>query len=118
VHRGWPSVREARAVRWSALLAHLPHLFERFYRIDASRPPLEDDAFPMPEAIEETAGSGLGLSIVRWVVESHGGRVGVSSMPGTSSTFEVFLRALDQQQGLGPSPAPGPVETETPLDDL
>jgi heavy metal sensor kinase len=54
---------------------HLPYLFERFYRVDQSR------AHP--------PGSGLGLSIARWIVEEHGGSIQVRSSPGKGSVFEV-----------------------------
>jgi signal transduction histidine kinase len=52
---------------------HLPNLFERFYRTDASR-------------ARATGGSGLGLAIVRQLVTAHGGRVRVESTPGQGAT--------------------------------
>jgi signal transduction histidine kinase len=64
--------------------AHLPHLFERFYRVDQSRThtrPTENTSHP--------SGSGLGLSIARWIVEEHGGSIQVRSSPGKGSVFEV-----------------------------
>ena len=53
-------------------------VFERFYRIDPSRSREQD-------------GFGLGLSIVKWIAESHHGRVELSSQPGSGSTFTVHL---------------------------
>ncbi|RIH88612.1 putative sensor histidine kinase TcrY [Meiothermus luteus] len=58
---------------------HLPHLFERFYRVDKARD-------------RERGGSGLGLAIVRSIVEAHGGSVWVESEPGRGSVFSVSLR--------------------------
>jgi two-component system, OmpR family, sensor kinase len=55
---------------------HLPHVFDRFYKADPSR---------------AAAGSGLGLSIVKAIVERHGGRVDVRSTPGVETTFEIEL---------------------------
>jgi heavy metal sensor kinase len=56
----------------------VPHVFERFYRADPSRS-------------SATEGVGLGLSLAKWIVERHGGRIEVASTPGKGSTFSVFL---------------------------
>lgn len=55
---------------------HLPRLFERFYRVET---PYE----------EKTSGSGLGLAIAKSIVESHEGRIGVTSELNEGSTFWV-----------------------------
>jgi two-component system heavy metal sensor histidine kinase CusS len=54
---------------------HLPYLFDRFYRADASRSSAES--------------TGLGLAVVRSIVELHGGAVSVSSSPGRGSQFTL-----------------------------
>ena len=56
---------------------HLAHVFERFYKVDASR-------------ASGAAGSGLGLSIVKAIVERHGGTISVTSQPGRT-TFAITL---------------------------
>jgi signal transduction histidine kinase len=58
----------------------LPHVFDRFYRADPARS-------------RATGGAGLGLAIVRAIVEAHGGRVSAVSdgTPGHGSTFTVQL---------------------------
>ncbi|NCC35182.1 MAG: ATP-binding protein, partial [Chloroflexia bacterium] len=55
---------------------HLPNIFERFYRADASRQ-------------QTTGGSGLGLAIVRSIIEAHGGKVSVDSTPGEGTIFRI-----------------------------
>jgi signal transduction histidine kinase len=59
---------------------HLAHVFDRFYRIDASRQ-------------RASGGTGLGLAIVRAIVKSHGGSVSVESegIPGRGSIFTIRL---------------------------
>lgn len=60
----------------------LPHLFERFYRVDKAR-------------ARKSGGSGLGLSIVRNMVERNGGTIDVSSNLGEGSTFTVTFPIFD-----------------------
>ena len=55
---------------------HLPHIFDRFYKADPSR---------------SASGSGLGLSIVKAIVERHGGRVSARSAAGEGTVFEIEL---------------------------
>ena len=57
---------------------HLNHLFDRFYRVDKSRS-------------RESGGSGLGLSIVKHIIEAHNQTVNVRSTPGRGSTFGFTL---------------------------
>jgi heavy metal sensor kinase len=57
---------------------HLPHIFDRFYRVDKARSRAE-------------GGAGLGLAISRWIAEAHGGSISVESAPGKGSTFTVRM---------------------------
>ena len=59
---------------------HLPLVFDRFYKIDQARP-------------SGSAGSGLGLSIVKAIVERHGGRVSASTSSTGGARFDVVLPA-------------------------
>jgi heavy metal sensor kinase len=67
---------------------HLPHLFDRFYRVDKARARATDGDPESP------TGSGLGLSIIQWIAQVHGGEVHVESTPGNGSSFEVRFEAL------------------------
>jgi signal transduction histidine kinase len=58
----------------------IPRLFDRFYKVDLSR-----------AAGREACGSGLGLSIVRAIVERHGGSVTASNMPGGGASFTLLI---------------------------
>lgn len=59
--------------------ADLPHVFERFYRADASR------------QLSDGASSGLGLAIAKGIVNAHGGSIAVQSEPGRGTTFTISL---------------------------
>ena len=54
----------------------LPHIFDRFYRADASR---------------HLSGNGLGLALVKAVVDAHKWTMDVSSVPGTGTTFTITI---------------------------
>lgn len=57
---------------------YLPHIFERFYRAEATRP-----------RYGTTRGSGLGLAIVKAIVDAHGGKITAQSEVGKGSLFRV-----------------------------
>lgn len=63
----------------------LPHLFERFYRPDVSRS-------------RASGGSGLGLSIVKSLVDAQGGTITVESTPGEGSRFRIMLPAACDEE--------------------
>ncbi|NIO69899.1 MAG: HAMP domain-containing protein, partial [Anaerolineae bacterium] len=58
---------------------HLPHLFDRFYRVDKARS-------------RASGGTGLGLAIVKGIAEQHGGKVSATSELGKGSIFSVWLK--------------------------
>ncbi|MCC7122145.1 MAG: HAMP domain-containing protein, partial [Gammaproteobacteria bacterium] len=65
---------------------HLPHVFDRFYKTDHAR-------------AAGTAGSGLGLSIAKAIVERHGGTISVESRPGQTA-FVILLPHSPTSQSL------------------
>lgn len=75
---------------------HLPHIFDRFYRVPD----------PNPEK-----GLGLGLSFVSSIVKSHGGQIHVTSQAGRGSRFTVTLPA----RGAAPATIAAPVTVETQI---
>ncbi|UCH24607.1 MAG: HAMP domain-containing protein [Trueperaceae bacterium] len=70
----------------------IPHLFDRFFRVDGARTNRGDGN-----------GSGLGLAIVRWVVQQHEGTVDVESELGKGTLFRVLLPAT-QVHAVDPKP--------------
>lgn len=62
----------------------LPRIFDRFYQADPAR-------------VRKGEGSGLGLSIAKWVVEAHGGRIAVSSEVGKGTTFTVHIPHIEEK---------------------
>lgn len=63
---------------------HIPHLFERFYRV--------------PTNNNTVRGTGLGLYICRKIVEAHGGKIGIESKPGGGSTFYITLPTIEHSE--------------------
>jgi heavy metal sensor kinase len=68
---------------------HLPHIFERFYRVDRSRS-------------RSQGGAGLGLAIAQQIAILHGGRIRVESRIHHGSTFFVDLPSAPHREGLKP----------------
>ena len=67
---------------------HLPHVFDRFYRVDQARSRAE-------------GGTGLGLSIAQSIVRSHGGRIELTSQSGQGSTCTVSLPEKSSSETVG-----------------
>jgi two-component system OmpR family sensor kinase len=85
--------------------ADLPHVFDRFYQVDKSRQRGKHE------------GAGLGLTIVKGIVDAHGGRLWVESQEGVGTTFSTWFPALSsdsttitarRRSGLFKTPAPKP----------
>ncbi len=109
---GWIGVRVAcgppgeRTEVWITVQDHglgippseVPRLFEPFFRGEEAQN-------------RQIRGSGLGLSLVKRIVEAHGGRVGVESAPGRGSAFTI---ALPASPPLRPAAAPAGAEMAPP----
>ncbi|MGK2943300.1 MAG: sensor histidine kinase [Desulfuromonadales bacterium] len=68
---------------------HLPHIFDRFYRVDKARNRMD-------------GGTGLGLAIVKWIAEAHGGSIKVTSEINKGSSFSVCLPIDGPEEGKHP----------------
>jgi len=91
-NKDWPEITNLPAGFWAAVRvvdngpgisqADLPHLFERFYRVENQN---------------NIRGTGLGLSIAKELAELHSGRIAVASTPGQGATFAVYLPLFTQK---------------------
>jgi signal transduction histidine kinase len=63
----------------------LPYVFERFYRVRSREN-------------RETTGSGLGLSIAKWIAEKHGGSIAMSSIPGERTELRIDLPLQERSE--------------------
>jgi signal transduction histidine kinase len=109
VHRrGARAVISVRDTGAGIQAVDLDHIFDRFARADPGRS-------------RHTGGFGLGLSIVKTIVDAHGGEVRVTSAIGVGTTFEILLplsSVVPTQPDRTPTPTPtrealGPVSTHT-----
>ncbi len=66
---------------------HQERIFDRFYRVSQDR------------TRHQAYSSGLGLAMVRWIVETHGGRIEVKSTPNVGSQFMVWLPLIEVESG-------------------
>ncbi len=79
---GFEVINEGEGISAEAL----PHIFDRFYRLDTSR------------SNSANKGYGLGLSLAKKIVEVHSGELSVSSAPNHATTFTVFLQNLSESK--------------------
>ena len=62
---------------------HQPRIFDRFYRVDSSR-------------TKETGGSGLGLSIARWIADRHDIRISLQSAVNKGTTITLMIPTIHE----------------------
>lgn len=103
VGQGHPDVvLEVEDTGMGIAVDHLPHIFDRFYRV--------------PGSSKEKQGLGLGLSFVSWIVKAHGGTIHVDSTVGKGTRFRITLPAAAKTEvpasGLvTPQPATAPLNS-------
>lgn len=82
--------------------ADLPHIFDRFYRVDHAR-----------TRTSERPGSGLGLAITKWIADAHGGQITVQSRVGRGTAFTVTLPKIATGE-LAPTSSGNPATEHSP----
>lgn len=89
-HEGAQAVLEVRDTGIGIVAEHLPHLGERFYRVDKARS-------------RQLGGAGLGLSIARSIATAHHGTLTLTSVPEQGTTATLRLPAADADQHTEPA---------------
>ena len=79
------TVRDVQDAGIGVAQKDVSHMFERFYRSDAARS-------------SQTGGSGLGLSIAKWIVDQHGGYFEVVSAEGIGTRVSIHLPQKTETQ--------------------
>ncbi len=83
----------------------LPHIFDRFYQVDASQ-------------VREHEGTGIGLALVKELVELHRGKISVESAVGFGATFTVQLPVINEQLPIEGSLPERGEHAFSPVDDV
>ena len=78
---------------------HLPHICERFYRVDQARTHCQDTEQEEGNVATRPVGSGLGLAISQWIVGDHRGTLRIRSDAGRGVVVDIWLPADDTGEG-------------------
>ncbi|WP_257378939.1 ATP-binding protein, partial [Snodgrassella alvi] len=77
-HDSWQAIFQVSDTGAGIAAEHIPHLTERFYRVDSGRS-------------RQSGGTGLGLAIVKHALAEHSGKLQIKSVVGSGSTFSAIL---------------------------
>lgn len=86
-HDFWRAIFQVSDTGAGIAAEHIPHLTERFYRVDSGRS-------------RQSGGTGLGLAIVKHALAEHNGKLQIESVVGSGSTFCAILPQMKSDKGL------------------